>query len=272
MLQQLEYPGSFQDVSVNDCFRPVSKYWDRLNRPEQLLTALPEAMRILADPAETGAVTIAMPEDVQAESYASPVYFFAKRVYTVERLLRAPPLSPARGGRASSAPPGARSIVAGGGVHYSDAVAALEKFATATGVPVHRDAGRQGGDDLDPLAHRSCLGAIGVTGTALRQCLLAVEADLVINIGTRLSDFTTASKSQFQHPARVASSRSTFTPPTRTSTGAVPAHLATRAIRPRPAHLVRWPAGAPPPRIEKTAPACGSAHRAAWDNQKPAPP
>src|SRR5437868_12711972 len=84
VLQQLEFPAS-QDVSVNDCFRPVSKYWDRINRPEQILTALPEAMRVLADPAETGAVTIAMPEDVQAESYAYPRNFFEKRVYTVER-------------------------------------------------------------------------------------------------------------------------------------------------------------------------------------------
>lgn len=193
VLQQLEYPGS-QDVSVNDCFRPVSKYWDRINRPEQILAALPEAMRVLADPVETGAVTIAMPEDVQAESYAYPLHFFEKRVYTVER-----PACSAESLRAAVALfRSARRplIVAGGGVHYSDAVAALDKFASATGVPVGvTQAGK--GAILD--AHPQCLGAIGVTGTAAANAI-ALEADLVINIGTRLSDFTTASKTQFQHP------------------------------------------------------------------------
>ncbi|WP_414662823.1 3D-(3,5/4)-trihydroxycyclohexane-1,2-dione acylhydrolase (decyclizing) [Horticoccus sp. 23ND18S-11] len=193
VLQQLEYPGS-QDVSVNDCFRPVSKYWDRINRPEQILTALPEAMRILADPAETGAVTIAMPEDVQAESYAYPAHFFEKRVYTVAR--PACPTDDLRAAvaliRASRRP----LIVAGGGVHYSDAVAALDAFAAATGIPVVvTQAGK--GAILD--AHPSCLGAVGVTGTAAANAI-ALESDLVINLGTRLSDFTTASKSQFQHP------------------------------------------------------------------------
>src|SRR3954470_10930474 len=160
VLQQLEYPGS-QDVSVNDCFRPVSKYWDRINRPEQILTALPEAMRILADPAETGAVTIAMPEDVQAESYAYPLNFFEKRVYTVGR----PGCSAEILGAAVTAIRRAKRplIVAGGGVHYSDAVAALERFVTATSIPVTvTQAGK--GAILD--AHAACLGAIGVTGTA----------------------------------------------------------------------------------------------------------
>jgi 3D-(3,5/4)-trihydroxycyclohexane-1,2-dione acylhydrolase (decyclizing) len=193
VLQQLEFPAS-QDVSVNDCFRPVSKYWDRINRPEQILTALPEAMRVLADPAETGAVTIAMPEDVQAESYDYPAQFFEKRVYTVER----PPCAsePLRAAvemiRAARRP----LIVAGGGVHYSDAVAALDKLAAATGIPV---AVTQAGKGAVIDAHPSCLGAIGVTGTAAANAI-ALEADLVINIGTRLSDFTTASKTQFQHP------------------------------------------------------------------------
>src|SRR5688572_30673902 len=118
VLQQLEFPAS-QDVSVNDCFRPVSRYWDRINRPEQILAALPEAMRVLADPAETGAVTLAMPEDVQAETYAYPENFFAKRVYTIDR-------AGAANERVRSAAGwlrGARRplIVAGGGVHYSDA-------------------------------------------------------------------------------------------------------------------------------------------------------
>ncbi|MBI4625609.1 MAG: 3D-(3,5/4)-trihydroxycyclohexane-1,2-dione acylhydrolase (decyclizing) [Verrucomicrobia bacterium] len=193
VLQQLEYPGS-QDVSVNDCFRPVSKYWDRINRPEQLLTALPEAMRVLADPAETGAVTIAMPEDVQAESCDYPLHFFEKRVYTVER-----PACSAESLRAAVAAIRAARrplIVAGGGVHYSDATAALDKFAAATGIPV---AVTQAGKGAILDAHAACLGAVGATGTAAANAI-AVEADLVLNLGTRLSDFTTASKSQFQHP------------------------------------------------------------------------
>ncbi len=193
VLQQLEYPGS-QDVSVNDCFRPVSKYWDRLNRPEQILTALPEAMRILADPAETGAVTIALPEDVQAESYAYPEHFFAKRVYTVER--PACPLASLREAAALIRAARRPLLVAGGGVHYSDATAALEKLCTATGLPVGVT---QAGTSALLDAHPSCLGAIGVTGTSAANAL-ASEADLVIALGTRLSDFTTASKSQFQHP------------------------------------------------------------------------
>ena len=193
VLQQLEFPGS-QDVSVNDCFRPVSKYWDRLNRPEQILTALPEAMRILADPAETGAVTIAMPEDVQAETGLYPAEFFEKRVYTVER-----PGCSSEALRAAVAAIRAAQrpyIVAGGGVHYSDATTSLAKFCEATGIPVGvTQAGK--GALLD--AHPACLGAVGVTGTAAANAL-ALEADLVINIGTRLSDFTTASKSQWQNP------------------------------------------------------------------------
>jgi 3D-(3,5/4)-trihydroxycyclohexane-1,2-dione acylhydrolase (decyclizing) len=193
VLQQLEFPAS-QDVSVNDCFRPVSKYWDRINRPEQILTALPEAMRVLSDPAETGAVTIAMPEDVQAESYAYPVEFFEKHVYTIERngcsaeaIRTAATLI-----RAARRP----LIIAGGGVHYSDATDALEKFATMTGAPV---AVTQAGKGAILDAHSSCLGALGVTGTAAANAI-ALEADLVMCVGTRLSDFTTASKTQFQNP------------------------------------------------------------------------
>jgi 3D-(3,5/4)-trihydroxycyclohexane-1,2-dione acylhydrolase (decyclizing) len=195
VLQQLEYPGS-QDVSVNDCFRPVSKYWDRINRPEQLLTALPEAMRVLADPAETGAVTLAMPEDVQAETGHYPAHFFEKRVYTIER----PPASPSGLRHAVALIRAARRplIVAGGGVHYSDATEALAQLATATGLPVGvTQAGK--GALLD--AHEACLGAIGVTGTSAANSI-AADADLVIAVGTRLSDFTTASKSLFQN-ARV---------------------------------------------------------------------
>ncbi|HVU34116.1 MAG TPA: thiamine pyrophosphate-binding protein, partial [Opitutaceae bacterium] len=193
VLQQLEYPAS-HDVSVNDCFRPVSKYWDRINRPEQILTALPEAMRVLADPAETGAVTIALPEDVQAESCAYPRHFFAKRVYTVER-----PGASAESLRVAVAHIRAARrplVIAGGGVHYSDACDALARLASATGLPVGvTQAGK--GALLDD--HPACLGGIGVTGTEAAN-RIALEADLVIGVGTRLSDFTTASKTQFQNP------------------------------------------------------------------------
>lgn len=193
VLQQLEYPGS-HDVSVNDCFRPVSRYWDRINRPEQILTALPEAMRVLADPAETGAVTIALPEDVQAESYAYPAHFFRKRVYTIER----PGAAAERMRDAVELIRGARRplIVAGGGVHYSEATDALARLVGATGIPV---AVTQAGKGALLDSHPSSLGALGVTGTAAANAL-ALEADLVICLGTRLSDFTTASKTQFQHP------------------------------------------------------------------------
>jgi len=193
VLQQLEYPGS-HDVSVNDCFRPVSKFWDRINRPEQLLTALPEAMRILADPAETGAVTLALPEDVQAETGLYPANFFEKRVYTVER----PPCAAEPLAEAVALLRRARRplVIAGGGVHYSDATAVLARLAEATGLPV---CVTQAGKSAILDSHPGCVGAVGVTGTAAANAL-AVEADVVLCLGTRLSDFTTASKSQFQHP------------------------------------------------------------------------
>lgn len=193
VLQQLEYPGS-QDVSVNDCFRPVSKYWDRINRPEQLLASLPEAMRILADPVETGAVTIAMPEDVQAESFAYPRHFFEKRVFVVDR----PSASTEALQAAVALIRKARRplVVAGGGVHYADATAALAALVDATGIPV---AVTQAGKGAILDAHPASLGAVGVTGTAAANTL-ALEADVVICVGTRLSDFTTASKTQFQNP------------------------------------------------------------------------
>jgi 3D-(3,5/4)-trihydroxycyclohexane-1,2-dione acylhydrolase (decyclizing) len=192
VLQQLEYPGS-SDVSVNDCFRPVSRFWDRINRPEQLLTALPEAMRILADPAETGAVTLALPEDVQSEAFDCPASFFEKRVYAISRVV------PARETLAAAAKllRSARRplIVAGGGVHYSDACAALQAFAEATGIPV---AVTQAGKGSLLESHALGLGAIGVTGTLCAN-RLAEAADVVLVVGTRLSDFTTASKTLFQH-------------------------------------------------------------------------
>ena len=195
VLQQLESPQS-QDMSVNDCFRPVSRYWDRINRPEQLLTALPEAMRVLSDSAETGAVTLALPQDVQAEAYEYPAHFFDARVYAVAR-----PRPDAEALAAAAALiRGARRpmIVAGGGVFYSEAEGALRSLVEATGIPV---AVTQAGKGTLPDDHARCLGAIGVTGT-LAANRLAADADFVLVAGSRLSDFTTASKTQFQH-ARV---------------------------------------------------------------------
>ncbi|HEX2100540.1 MAG TPA: 3D-(3,5/4)-trihydroxycyclohexane-1,2-dione acylhydrolase (decyclizing) [Candidatus Synoicihabitans sp.] len=193
VLQQLEYPGS-HDVSVNDCFRPISRYWDRINRPEQLLTALPAAMRVLADPAETGAVTLALPEDVQAEAFEFPAHFFAKRVYDIHRT------TPPRDAIAAAAALLRRArrpfLVAGGGVHYSDAADALASFVDATGVPVGvTQAGKGALLESHPLG----LGSVGATGT-LAANRLAEAADVVVLVGTRLSDFTTASKTIFQHP------------------------------------------------------------------------
>ncbi len=194
VLQQLEHPHS-QDVSVNDCFRPVSRYWDRINRPEQILTALPEAMRILADPAESGAVTICLPEDVQAEAFDCPVNFLAEKTYRMPRVVA--PVESLDEATALIRSARRPLIVAGGGVHYSEAVDALKKFAAATGIPV---AVTQAGKGALLESHAQALGAIGVTGT-LAANRLALTADVVVAIGSRLSDFTTASKTQFQNPA-----------------------------------------------------------------------
>jgi 3D-(3,5/4)-trihydroxycyclohexane-1,2-dione acylhydrolase (decyclizing) len=191
VLQQIEWPGS-QDISANDCFRPVSRYWDRISRPEQLITALPEAMRVLTSPAETGAVTLALPQDVQAEAFAYPAALFRRRVWHIPRarpdrdsLARAAAMI-----RASRRP----MIVAGGGVIYSEATAALRALVDATGIPVGET---MAGKGSLPYDHPLCLGAVGATGT-LAANLIAREADLVIGVGTRYSDFTTASKTAFQ--------------------------------------------------------------------------
>jgi 3D-(3,5/4)-trihydroxycyclohexane-1,2-dione acylhydrolase (decyclizing) len=193
VLQQLE-SAQTQDVSVNDCFRPVSRYWDRLTRPEQLLTALPEAMRVLTSPAETGAVTLSLPQDVQTEAFDYPEAFFEDRVWHVERprgdrqaIERAVTLI-----RASRKP----LIIAGGGVLYSEAADALVHFAGVTGIGV---AETQAGKSAMPWNHPLALGAIGVTGS-LAANQAAREADLVIAIGTRLADFTTMSKTAFADP------------------------------------------------------------------------
>ena len=193
VLQQLESPSS-QDFSVNDCFKPISRYWDRINRPEQIITALPEAMRVLTSPAETGAVTLALPQDVQAEAYDYPVELFEKRVYPIPRQ-RADVNALNRAAawiRESKRP----LIIAGGGVIYSEATAQLARFAEQTGIPVGETFAGKGSLHYN---HPQNLGAIGATGTPGAN-ITAREADLVIALGTRLSDFTTASKTAFQNP------------------------------------------------------------------------
>ena len=193
VLQQLESPAS-QDVSVNDCLRPVSKYWDRINRPEQLITALPEALRILTSPSETGAVTLSLPQDVQTEAFDYPDALFHKRVWVIARprpdhaLLQ----QAAEWLRSARAP----VIIAGGGAIYSEATGSLGQFAAATGIPVVETMAGKGALKFD---HAQALGAVGVTGAAGAN-RIAREADLVIAVGSRLSDFTTASKTAFQHP------------------------------------------------------------------------
>jgi 3D-(3,5/4)-trihydroxycyclohexane-1,2-dione acylhydrolase (decyclizing) len=193
VLQQLEVPSD-ATVSVNDCFRPVSRYFDRIERPEQIVPAALEAMRVLTDPAETGAVTLALPEDVQTEAVEVPEAFLAPRVWTV---WRQPPAADALT-RAAELVRAARRplIVAGGGVIYSEATAALRAFAEATGIPVGEAQAGRGALDSD---HALSLGAVGATGTRAAN-LMARDADLVIGVGTRWSDFTTASKSAFQDP------------------------------------------------------------------------
>ncbi|MEV7232526.1 3D-(3,5/4)-trihydroxycyclohexane-1,2-dione acylhydrolase (decyclizing) [Streptomyces sp. NPDC051020] len=194
VLQQLEVPSA-GDVSVNDCLRPVSRYFDRITRPEALVPAALQAMRILADPAETGAVTLALPQDVQAEAYDWPEEFFAERIWYVRR-----PAPDAHGlERAVRAVRTARRplIVAGGGVHHSAAEETLAAFAAATRIPV---ASTQAGKGSLRHDHPADVGGIGSTGTAAAD-ELARTADLVIGIGTRYSDFTTASATLFSHPA-----------------------------------------------------------------------
>jgi 3D-(3,5/4)-trihydroxycyclohexane-1,2-dione acylhydrolase (decyclizing) len=193
VLQQLEVPHD-GTVSVNDCFRPVSRYFDRVQRPEQLVSAALEAMRVLTDPAETGAVTLALPEDVQAEAFEVPDGFLEPRVWTV---WRQPPVADAIARAANLVRSAKRPlIVAGGGVIYSEATAALRELVDATGIPVCET---QAGRGALPSDHPLSLGAVGATGTAAAN-RLAREADLVIGVGTRWSDFTTASKSAFQDP------------------------------------------------------------------------
>ncbi|GAA4102534.1 3D-(3,5/4)-trihydroxycyclohexane-1,2-dione acylhydrolase (decyclizing) [Actinomadura miaoliensis] len=193
VLQELEDPRSY-DVSVNDCLKPVSAFWDRINRPEQLPSALLAAMRVLTDPAATGAVTLALPQDVQAEAHDWPEELFAERTWHIPR----PVPEPDALRRAVDVLRGARRplIVAGGGVIYSDACAELAAFAEATGIPV---AETQAGKGALPWRHPCAVGAVGATGTTAANAL-ARRADVVLGIGTRYSDFTTASHSLFADP------------------------------------------------------------------------
>jgi 3D-(3,5/4)-trihydroxycyclohexane-1,2-dione acylhydrolase (decyclizing) len=194
VLQQLESPTT-QDFSANDCFKPVSRYWDRIQRPEQLLTSLPEAMRVLTSPADTGAVTICFPQDVQAEAFDFPEQFFENRAWVIPRARCDKDLLTlaVEWIRACKKP----LIVAGGGVLYSEASEALAKCAGATGIPVCET---QAGKGSLPFDDAQQLGAVGVTGTPGAN-MVAREADLVIGIGTRYSDFTSASKTAFQNPS-----------------------------------------------------------------------
>jgi 3D-(3,5/4)-trihydroxycyclohexane-1,2-dione acylhydrolase (decyclizing) len=193
VLQQLESTCT-QDIGVNDCFKPVSRYWDRIYRPEQLITALPEAMRVLTSPSDCGAVTLALPQDVQAEAYDYPEELFRKRVW----LIRRGQPDTVSLGRAVEAIRLSRKplIVAGGGVLMSEASQALTAFAAQTGIPV---AETQAGKGSMAWDHAQSMGAIGATGT-LASNRLANSADLVIGIGTRYSDFTSASMTAFQNP------------------------------------------------------------------------
>ncbi len=193
VLQELESASGY-DISVNDAFRPLSVFFDRVWRPEQLPSALLGAMRALTDPAQTGAVTIALPQDVQAEAHDWPDELFAKRVWHIQRpapdtaaLARAVALI-----RSAKAP----LLVAGGGVHYSEATEALRAFAEATGIPV---ADTQAGKGALLWDHPNAVGGVGSTGSPVANAL-ARDADVIIGVGTRYSDFTTASRSAFQHP------------------------------------------------------------------------
>jgi len=193
VLQQLEVPWR-GDVSVNDSFQAVSRYWDRIERPEQLVDGALAAMRVLTSQADTGAVTLALPQDVQAEAWDFPLEFVETRVWHIPRprpedgLLR----QAAQAIRSAARP----LLVCGGGVIYSQATDALRRFVDATGIPVVET---QAGKGSLPYGHESNLGAVGASGTRGAN-RIAAEADLVIGVGTRWTDFTTASGTAFQHP------------------------------------------------------------------------
>jgi 3D-(3,5/4)-trihydroxycyclohexane-1,2-dione acylhydrolase (decyclizing) len=193
VLQQLESERT-PDISVNDAFRSVSRYWDRISRPEQAIPSLLEAMRVLTSPADTGAVTLALPQDVQAEAFDFPAELFQRRVWHIARPLADRSLlrQAAEWIKASRRP----LLIAGGGVIYAEASEALARFVEQTGIPIGET---QAGKGSLPYDHPQNLGAIGVTGTPGAN-IVARAADLIIGVGTRYSDFTTASKTAFQDP------------------------------------------------------------------------
>jgi 3D-(3,5/4)-trihydroxycyclohexane-1,2-dione acylhydrolase (decyclizing) len=194
VLQQLEHPLE-RDVSVNDAFRPVSRFFDRISRPEQVLASLPEAFRVLTDPAETGAVTISLPEDVQAEAHDWPIEFFEKRIWHVRRPVPEPELlrEVIKVLKTAKRP----VIISGGGTIYSEATGELRQFVEEFGIPVTET---QAGKGVLNWDHPMNAGPIGSNG-ATSANKLAREADVILAIGTRLSDFTTASKTAFQNPS-----------------------------------------------------------------------
>ena len=195
VLQQVEDFGD-GTVSVNDCFRPVSRYFDRIIRPEHLLTALPRAMRVMTDPAECGPVTLAFCQDVQAEAYDYPESFFAKKIWGVRR----PEPDAAEFEAAVAVLKAAKNpvIVAGGGVHFSDATETLKAFAEKHGIPVVET---QAGKSVLAWDHPLNFGAVGVTGTECAN-IVSEKADLVFGVGTRFQDFTTGSWGLFKNPSR----------------------------------------------------------------------
>ncbi|MFB5551705.1 3D-(3,5/4)-trihydroxycyclohexane-1,2-dione acylhydrolase (decyclizing) [Bacillus cereus] len=192
VLQQIEQTHDLS-ISTNDAFRAVSKYWDRINRPEQLMTAMIQAMRVLTNPADTGAVTICLPQDVQGEAWDFPTYFFQKRVHRIERRL------PTKASLADAVEMIKRKkkpiMICGGGVRYAEAAEELKQFAEIFRIPFGET---QAGKSAIESSHPYNLGGIGVTGN-LAANTIAKEADLVIGIGTRFTDFTTASKQLFQN-------------------------------------------------------------------------
>lgn len=193
VLQQLEQPGSLA-ITTNDAFKPVCKYWDRIQRPEQVMTALINAMRVLTDPAETGAACIGLCQDVEGESYDFPEYFFQKRVHRITRQAVArEELEDVAKIILSAKKP---LVIVGGGVRYSGAGKAVEDFCQEFHIPFGES---QGGKSACKSSHPYCLGGMGVTGTSASN-RIAADADAVIAIGSRLSDFTTGSKRQFKNP------------------------------------------------------------------------
>ncbi|AUH02103.1 3D-(3,5/4)-trihydroxycyclohexane-1,2-dione acylhydrolase (decyclizing) [Prodigiosinella confusarubida] len=193
VLQQVE---QYHDLSIstNDCFKPVSRYWDRINRPEQLMSALINAMRVLTDPADTGAVTLCLPQDVQAEVWDYPAAFFHKRVHHIER--RPPDATRLEDAVALIRRKQRPMLICGGGVRYAEAHTAFLQFAEQYHIPFGET---QAGKGAVVSSHPLNCGGIGVTG-GLAANRLAQDADLIIGVGTRLTDFTTGSKRLFQHP------------------------------------------------------------------------